>query len=78
MRIKGKISIDVNDIIGKRLGKLEVVSYEGFIRERTRGSGTRVRHFYLCECDCGCTKVIRRGPLKNNRTFSCGCLRGKW
>ena len=26
---RGKVLINVNDIIGKRLGKLEVISYEG-------------------------------------------------
>lgn len=73
---KGQIAINVNDIIGKRLGKLEVVSYLGYFYRMTKG-GERVRHFYMCKCKCGRTTIIQRGPLKNDLFNSCGCERGK-
>ena len=73
---KGKIRIDVNDIIGKCLGKLEVISYYGYTYASTRG-GEKVRHFYNCQCECGNVHIIQRGPLKNNIVHSCGCGRRK-
>ena len=74
MRTKGKIRIDANDIIGKCLGKLEVVSYAGSRYEYTK-AGMKMRHFYSCECECGMLKVIRRGQLTSNKVHSCGCGR---
>lgn len=71
---KGKILINVNDIIGKRLDKLEVISYACSKYDDTRG-GERIRHYYNCECKCGNIKLIQRGPLLNNIVHSCGCIR---
>lgn len=71
---KGKILINVNDIIGKRLDKLEVISYECSTYDSTRG-GERMRHYYLCHCDCGVSKLIQRGPIMNEIVHSCGCSR---
>ena len=73
---KGKVMIDVNDIIGKRLGKLEVACYAGSKRDMTNG-GARVRHYYVCKCDCGKTKFIRRSQLKSEIVHSCGCSKRK-
>lgn len=73
---KGKILIDIEDIIGKRLGKLEVVSYKGRRYDKTKG-GDKLRHYYLCKCDCGGTNVVQRGPLVNEIVHSCGCERGR-
>lgn len=72
MKEKGKIRINVNDIIGKRLGKLQVISYEGYRYDITHG-GERVRHCYMVECDCGKTKIMRRNMLKHDLVKSCGC-----
>lgn len=71
---KGKILIDVKDIIGKRLGKLEVISYYGYSYSITRG-GDKLRHYYRCQCECGNLHIIQRGPLLNNIVHSCGCGR---
>lgn len=71
---KGKILINANDIIGKRLGKLEVIRYYGHAYVKTKG-GNRLRHYYYCQCDCGNVHIIQRGPLKNNIIHSCGCGR---
>lgn len=75
-REKGKVTANVNDIVGERLGKLEVVSYYGHIYEKTKG-GDKTRHFYVVSCDCGVTKLMRRAVLKNGRTYNCGCERGR-
>lgn len=71
---RGKILIDENDIIGKRLGKLEVIRYYGNGYDITEG-GFRMRHYYECKCDCGKMPIVQRGPLLNNLTRSCGCSR---
>ena len=71
---KGKILINVNDIIGKRLGKLEVMCYAGHRYDATEG-GMRMRHLYVCKCDCGRTKFVQRNQILNEIIHSCGCLR---
>lgn len=71
---KGQILINVEDIIGKRLDKLEVICYAGRSYSETAG-GQRMRHYYLCKCDCGQRTVIERSPLKSDLFHSCGCKR---
>lgn len=71
MRIR-EIRINVNDIIGKCLGKIEVVSYAGRKHEETKG-GPKMRHFYVVHCECGRAKVVRRGQLTSEIVHSCGC-----
>ena len=71
---KGKILISVDDIIGKRLGKLEVIGYAGHKYDETLG-GNKMRHYYMCKCDCGTIKPVERGPLKSGIVHSCGCGR---
>ncbi len=51
-------------IIGKRFGKLTVVS---FLEMRKYAS------FFNCLCDCGKTTVVMRGNLMKKNTLSCGC-----
>lgn len=75
-KAKGKVRINVNDIIGKRLGKLEVISYAGHNYEKTLG-GDKMRHYYRVHCDCGTDKIVRRGQLVSERVHSCGCERGR-
>lgn len=75
MAKRGKVLINVNDIIGKRLGKLEVIiSYVGHCYDTTRG-GDRMRHYYKVHCDCGTTKIVQRGQLTSEIVHSCGCGR---
>ena len=76
MRERGKILIDINDIIGKRLGKLEVIRYYGHSYSVTRG-GERLRHYYECQCDCGKIHYIQRAQALNEIVHSCGCKRGE-
>lgn len=73
---KGKVLINVNDIIGKRLGKLKVVGYIGYSYSITKG-GDKMRHFYMCECDCGKTHIAQRNQIKNEIIHSCGCSKRK-
>lgn len=73
---KGKILINVNDIIGKCFDKLEVTNYFGNRYSHTRG-GERLRHFYMCKCDCGNVHVCSRSALLNGITRSCGCSKQK-
>lgn len=75
-RPKGKILINANDIIGKRLGKLEVTRYVNHRYDITLG-GMRMRHYYECRCDCGTIKNIRRSQLTSEIVHSCGCIRRK-
>lgn len=76
MANKGKTLINVNDIIGKRLGKLEVISYAHSRYDETKG-GERMRHYYVCKCSCGVVKLVQRGQLVSEIVRSCGCLCGR-
>lgn len=74
MAKREKVLINVNDIIGKRLGKLKVISYVGHRYDMTLG-GKRMRHYYIVYCECGTIKVIQRGQLTSETVHSCGCGR---
>ncbi len=55
------------DITGKRFGQLTVLSRKGSLK-----LGIGVRALWLCECDCGGTKVAVGSYLRRNRTKNCG------
>lgn len=57
--------------IGKRYGKLTVVSYYGKVND-----GWQNHKLLECVCDCGRTKVTRQSNLRAGRTRSCGCICG--
>lgn len=59
------------NLIGKKYGKLKVV--KKIIKEV--GKAKTKTAYYLCECDCGNLKTVRRDKLKNGQTKSCGCLK---
>ena len=71
---RGTTLIDVNDIVGKRVGKLEVIEYDTTWYDNT-GGGERRRHKYICRCDCGKIKSVQRDPLLAEIVHSCGCGR---
>lgn len=52
------------DWIGKRFGRLEVISYAG------KSNG---HHMWACRCDCGRELEVRQSNLKSGHTTSCGC-----
>lgn len=55
----------INDLTGKKFGRLKVVRYYG--------SNKNGRALWLCQCECGNTKVIVGNSLINKATISCGC-----
>lgn len=57
------------NLIGMRFGRLVVLSYIGYIRQR--GS------MWGCLCDCGGTKIVLAQRLTTGNTQSCGCLWGE-
>lgn len=54
-----------SDLIGKRYGKLTVVS-----RSENNHKGNTM---WLCKCDCGKEKIALGYDLTHGRTVSCGC-----
>lgn len=51
---------------GKRFGNLKVLNFEGVNKNQ--------KATWLCKCDCGNTKTIIAGNLKNGKSISCGCV----
>lgn len=58
------------DLIGQKIGKLLVVSYNGFISEQRKDRIKKISS-YLCKCDCGNEKIATTSQLL--RIKSCGC-----
>lgn len=59
-------------LYGQKFGKLLVIDIaEDYIAPKSQ------KHFkqYLCQCDCGNTKVVRESNLKSGISKSCGCDR---
>lgn len=56
----------VNDLTGKRFGRLNVI---GVHDTKTR------KTYYVCQCDCGNVKIVRADALVGGITKSCGCLK---
>ena len=54
--------------IGSRFTRLLVV-------KRSVRRDNRRERFWLCKCDCGKTKAVRAGHLREGKIKSCGCLR---
>jgi len=65
------------DMTGERYGKLTVVKFR--YHSQRRGES-----MWLCHCDCGGERVVRRGHLTRGDVHSCGCVkrpsgfRGLW
>lgn len=57
----------IKDLTGRKFGRLTVLS---LLPERKNGQPV-----WLCRCECGRTAEVRRTPLLNGKTRSCGCLR---
>lgn len=55
----------LNDLIGKRFGKLTAIELVGINRHR--------KAIWMCKCDCGSTTKVTRGDLKTGNTKTCGC-----
>lgn len=56
-----------NEFIGMKFGKLEVIKYLYTNEKR--------KTIYLCKCECGNLKEIKRNSLVSGHTKSCGCIK---
>lgn len=59
----------LNDLVGKRFGKLTVIRKASVEEYSSNFAGSK----WLCQCDCGKTKIVPRNQLIAG-TKSCGCL----
>lgn len=57
--------IDQTQFIGKRYNFLTILSHESTKNRKV---------FFLCQCDCGNKKIIRKDCILDGNTQSCGCL----
>jgi hypothetical protein len=60
------------DISGERFGRWLVLRFDHFEYLIFRGHRQSIS-FYLCQCDCGEEKVVRRANLMSGSSTSCGC-----
>lgn len=59
----------VNDLSGKRVGRLTVTDvYE------IRRTGLKNKTYWKCKCDCGEVKYLRSDALSLSKIKSCGCI----
>jgi hypothetical protein len=58
------------DLAGRRFGRLLVLERAA---PPEHAPPNRYRHWWLCRCDCGTTKVICMQNLTAGLTVSCGC-----
>lgn len=65
------IKIPVEEMIGKRYGRLTVVCEAPPVKHK---SGRNLRHF-KCSCECGAEVVAWIHNLRRGNTTSCGCKR---
>jgi len=57
----------MNHIVGMKFGRLTIMN------TYLKNTGNRSTRFVSALCDCGNTKEVIYGNLKNNITKSCGC-----
>lgn len=53
------------DLTGRRFGRLTAIEYYG--------KSSNGHSLWLCECDCGNTKVVNISDVKAGKISSCGC-----
>lgn len=58
-----------DEMIGKRFGRLVVVKLD----EEVTANNKNKAKSYVCKCDCGNTKTVRKANLRSGSTTSCGC-----
>ena len=57
----------IKDLTGQKFGRLTVLKLS---KERIKNTVT-----WVCKCDCGNIRLVRRSLLTGGNTNSCGCLR---
>lgn len=65
-----EINSDCDEMIGQRFGRLVVLRLD---EEQTLKNENHAKS-YVCQCDCGNVKTVRKSNLKNGQTTSCGCI----
>lgn len=60
----------IENLIGRRFGKLTVEEYDYYHKEREYT-------YWICKCDCGRIKSVPRVSLISRGVKSCGCLQKK-
>lgn len=68
---KGVYTRGLEDLTGKRFGKLTVLSLAG----KTRGGAGSA---WECKCDCGEVTFAIGSRMVNGSKRSCGCNKGNW
>nr|DAI30801.1 MAG TPA: PVL ORF-50-like family [Caudoviricetes sp.] len=58
------------DLTGQRFGRLTVIKRV----ENKQLKNGRQKVQWLCQCDCGNTKIVTSEQLKSGHTNSCGCI----
>lgn len=53
------------DLTGQKFGRLTVIKYMGLDKNH--------KSTWLCRCECGNEKIIRKSDLTSGNTKSCGC-----
>lgn len=61
-----EVIVPRNNYTGQKFGKLTVISFHGYAQSNNKDS------LWLCQCECGNTKVTRIRTLKNGQTKTCG------
>lgn len=55
----------MTDYIGRKFGRLTVLKLDSIAKNYQK--------IYLCKCDCGTLKLVRRSGLTSGNVISCGC-----
>ena len=62
----------LENIVGRRFGKLVVVEFLGY-----RWHSKNYASTWKCQCDCGSERIVKRPSLISGVIKSCGCLNGR-
>lgn len=73
--VEMKTKYKVEDIIGKKIAHLTVLSFDHDMLNANERGVTRVRRFVKCECDCGKETIVDLNRLMNGKVQSCGHIR---
>lgn len=71
----GRKIINPTDLIDKRFGRLVVSKIDHVEVYKDKRGGKHNVVTYLCKCDCGNEKKVKKVNLLNGSTNSCGCFR---
>lgn len=56
----------MQDLTGQKFNKLTVINFSHFDKKKNS--------YWLCKCDCGNEKIVRRSHLLSGGVQSCGCV----